>query len=544
MKFFSLKNIFAAALVTMGVFTLSSCVGDLDVENENPQQVADPNLDAVFNKIYANMSLTGQEGPAGSGDIADMDEGFSNFVRIIWNANEITTDEAHCWWGDPGIPEFNHNTWTAEHVWMKGLYYRLLFGVTLANFYLDNTEGESDAATLQKRAEARFMRAFYYFYLLDLYGNPPMLTHVTSEKPEQATRVETFKFVESELKDIIGEGQGNEILADPRATTYGRADKAAAWLVLSRLYLNAQVYTGEPQWQLAKDYADKTINSAYSLHTTGNDNFSAFQMLFMGDNDTNGAQNEIILPVLCDGNDAQSYGGTLFVIASTTESEMNANYPTGTTEAWGGNRARKQFSDIFFKDFEAPSSTNPHETAIAAGDDRALFYTDGHTLSIDDESTFKTGYAYMKFLNTYSTRPDGGGTHHTAYTDTDFPMLRLAEAYLNYAEADARLNGGNCTADGVQKIKDLRNRAHAFSNFTSFSLSQIIDEWAKEFGFEGRRRMDLVRFNMYGGQNTYKWEWMGGTYAGSPFKAEYNIFPIPNSDLNANSNLKQNPGYE
>ncbi len=543
MKLSSIKYLVAAGFLAMTSLSFTSCVNDLDVENENPQQVADPNLDAVFNKIYANMSLTGQQGPAGSGDIANFDEGFSNFVRIVWNANEITTDEAHCWWNDPGIPEFNHNAWTAEHNWMQGLYYRLLFGVTLANFYLDNTEGADDAATLQKRAEARFMRAFYYFYLCDLYGNPPMVTHISSENPQQATRQEVFNFIEKEFKDIVGDGEGNEILAEPRSTNYGRADKAAGWLMLSRLYLNAEVYTGTAQWQKAKDYADKVLHSGYTLHTTGNENFSAFQMLFMGDNDSNGAQNEIILPVLCDGNDAQSYGGTLFIIASTTNDKIRANYPTGTTEQWGGNRARKQFSQLFFSDFEAPSSTNPHETAIAAGDDRALFYTDGHTLSIDDENTFDTGYAYVKFLNTYSTKPDGTGTHNTAFTDTDFPILRLAEAYLNYAEADARLNGGTCTADGVEKVKALRARAHANANISSVNLPQLINEWAKEFGFEGRRRMDLIRFGMYGGQSSYKWEWMGGTYAGTPFSANYNIFAIPNSDLNANSNLKQNPGY-
>ncbi|MBP5560228.1 MAG: RagB/SusD family nutrient uptake outer membrane protein [Muribaculaceae bacterium] len=543
MKLSSIKYLVAAGFIAMASMSLTSCVNDLDVENENPQQVADPNLDAVFNKIYANMSLTGQQGPAGSGDIANFDEGFSNFVRIVWNANEITTDEAHCWWNDPGIPEFNHNAWTAEHNWMQGLYYRLLFGVTLANFYLDNTEGESDAETLQKRAEARFMRAFYYFYLCDLYGNPPMVTHISSDNPVQATRKEVYDFIEKEFKDIVGEGEGSEFLANPRSTHYGRADKAAAWLMLSRLYLNAEVYTGTPQWQKAKDYADKVLNSGYSLHTTGNANFSAFQMLFMGDNDSNGAQNEIILPVLCDGNDAQSYGGTLFIIASTTNADIREHYPTGTTEQWGGNRARKQFSDLFFSDFEAPSSTNPHETAIIAGDDRALFYTEGHTLSIDDENTFDTGYAYVKFLNTYSTQPDGTGTHNTAFTDTDFPILRLAEAYLNYAEADARINGGTCTAAGVEKIKALRARAHANVNISSVNLDQLIDEWGKEFGFEGRRRMDLIRFGMYGGQSKYKWEWMGGTYAGTPFSANYNIFAIPNSDLNANSNLRQNPGY-
>ena len=145
----------------------------------------------------------------------------------------------------------------------------------------------------------------------------------------------------------------------------------------------------------------------------------------------------------------------------------------------------------------------------------------------------------MKFSNLHS---DGTTPGHTQFVDTDFPMFRAAEAYLNIAEADARLNGNKCTADGLAKINAIRSRAKA-TTLTSCNLDQICDEWAREFAFEGRRRIDLIRFNKFGGQTEYKWQWMGGTKDGAPFDKHFNIFPIPNSDLNANSNLKQNPGY-
>lgn len=539
MKLKNIKSIIPVAVITIAAFGLGSCTGDLNVENINPQQVSTFDQDAIFNKIYANMVLTGQTGPDGNKDIEGIDEGTSNFIRQVWNANELTTDEAHCLWGDAGIPEFNHNAWSDAHPMMQALYYRLYFGITVSNFFLQQTSN-SDQKTNTQRAEARFMRALYYYYLMDFYGNVPMVTTVSSEKAQQAKRADVFKFIESELKAIDGEdATSKDVLADAKTNTYGRADKAAAWLLLSRLYLNAEVYTGTANWSAAKDYANKVINSGYTLSSTAKNGYSGYQLLFMGDNDTNGAQNEIILPAIHDGVTTQTWGGCLFIIASTANADVKTNYPYGTSENWGGNRCRPQFVKKFFPNDDAPEGT-PTDVKKSAGDDRALFYTKGHTLDVSDETDFTKGFAYIKFLNLHA---DGTSPKHTQFVDTDFPMMRAAEAYLNYAEADARLNNGECTADGIAKIKALRARANANTNLSKFTLDQIIDEWSREFGFEGRRRMDLIRFGEFGGQNKYKWEWMGGTKSGTTFDSHLNIFAIPSSDLNANSNLSQNPGY-
>src|SRR5574344_2134256 len=170
MKITSLKNIIPVAAFAIAAFGVSSCTGDLDVENIHPQQQATSNYDAVLNKVYANLVLTGQTGPDGNKDIEGIDEGTSSFIRQMWNANELPTDEAHCKWGDAGIPEFNHDSWTDSHPMMKELYYRLYFGITLANSFLDNTAGTTDDKVLTQRAETRFLRAMYYSYLMDLYG--------------------------------------------------------------------------------------------------------------------------------------------------------------------------------------------------------------------------------------------------------------------------------------------------------------------------------------------------------------------------------------
>lgn len=538
-----LRNIIPAVAMACLTLGFSSCVGDLDVDNINPQQDANYSQDALFNKMYANLSLTGQKGPDGSGDLDDIDEGFSGLIRNLWNANELSTDEAKCIWGDPGIPEFNHNSWSDAHPLMQAMYYRLFFGVTLANYFLQETEGADDANTLTMRAEARFIRALHYYYLMDLYANVPIITTMSKDLATQSSRAEVFSFIESELKDIIGEGNSTEVLADSKSNTYGRADKTAAEMLLARLYLNAEVYTGTARWADAQTRANNVINSQYKLNTTGAGKYSAFQLLFMGDNDTNGAQNEIILPALYDGEQTQSWGGTLFVIASTANSKVTdpalGNYPLGTGQAWGGNHCTKQFVQKFFPNDDAPQG-NPFDLAAAAGDDRALFYTLNHELEISDEGDFEKGHTYLKFLNVHS---DGSATHHADYVDTDFPLLRVAEAYLTFAEADARQNGNNCTAAGLEKINALRTRAHA-NTVSSFSLDNICDEWSREFAYEGMRRVVLIRHNKFGGQSNYKWEWMGGTAAGSSFDAHFNIYAIPVSALNANENLKQNPGYE
>ncbi len=564
-KAMKLRYILPAALIACATL-FTACVKDLEVDNINPQEESDFNVDYIFNKIYGNLVLTGQTGPNGDSDLDDIDEGTSNMTRLIWNMNTLTTDEGHCWWNDPGMPELNRNTWTNSNVMIKALYYRLMFGVTMCNFYLENANGD-DAATKQKRAEARFMRAFHYFYLMDLYANPPFLTKLSSEKAPQIQRADLFAFLESELRDIIGEGSSGEVLADPRSVDYGRADKAAGYMLLARMYVNAEVYTGTPRWADAKRYADMAINSRYELCTENNSisttsGFSPYQLLFMGDNDTNGAQNEIILPALHDGEKTQTWGGSLFMIAAPAKATMkdedlygckdangNAIKGYGTTEAWDiGIRARQQFSKFFFGNCVAPSGVHK-DNVVFVGDDRAIFYTSDQKLSIQKEDDKNQGYIYMKFNNLHA---DGTSGHHAGgqFVDTDYPMIRLAEAYLISAECDARMNGGNCTAEGVSRIKALRQRAHVktgnkYDNMSadalsSFTLENVFQEWSREFGFEGMRRMVLIRWNRYGGQSDYRWEWMGGSQAGQPFDKRLNIFPIPDSELNANPNIKPN----
>ena len=531
MKLKYFKAIIPATALALSM-NLTSCIGDLDTTPIDPNVSTEFQQDAVFAKIYATMGLTGQQGPAGNGDVADIDEGTSGFYRLIWNFNELATDEAICSWGDPGIPELNFARWSSGHDQLAGLYGRFYFDVTLCNHFLEKTSGATDEKSVKQRAEARFMRALNYYYLLDFFGNVPFTEVVASQSPKQIKRADLYLYVEKELKEIEND------MYEPRQAPYGRADKVAVWLLLSRLYLNAEVYTGKAQWTEAATYAGKVMGSAYKLA-------SNYKNLFMGDNDKNAdAMQEIILPIRQDGVNTQSYAGASFLIASTHTKGMGS---WGTSEGWGGNRGRMALAKKFFADGKLPEKSA--NTAAEAGDDRAIFVTYGEflddkgntqvfetSLPIKDWNTFKEGVAVAKFSNSYS---DGGTPSNTIFVDMDIPFMRVAEAYLTFAEATLRAGGDKGAA--MNAVNELRKRAHA-TELTDLTLNNVLDEKCREFYFEAQRRTDLIRYGYYTSGN-YLWDWKGGSATGVGVSSIYNLLPIPASDMNANENLVQNPGY-
>lgn len=543
MKKMKIKG-YAASLATILGLSLTSCVGDLDVTPINPQSTQTVDDDALFNKLYATFCLTGQQGNAGQPDIPSSvmkDEGSTQYFRMYWYLNEFTSDEAAWAWSgnDGGVRELMYNNYTASNAFALGLYYRVYYNITLTNSYINDVG--SDARRI---AEARFIRAFNYSTVLDIFGAGPFCTKVSTENAEYYNRQQLFDFVESELKDIEG------AMAEPGQNTYGRADKVAVWLLLSRLYLNAEVYTGTPRYDDAMTYAQKVIgNGYYHLNTTGATNpstgevYSAYQMLFLADNNENGAQYEAILPVMHDGITTKTDGGTQMLIqacySKPTDNDMNDDVPSGTNTSWGKciQLKGKLVEQFFGEGVSAPITGSIAEMTTAAGDDRALFYSKHFTQYITEVDKAAQGFASVKFRN---VRSDGGATSAIDYVDTDLPLMRVAEAYLTYAEASVRKNGSNSDAD--DKLNALRDRANA-RHLSNASLDDICTEWAREFWLEGRRRSDLIRFGKYAGQSAYKWEFMGGEVSGTAFSSYRSVFAIPQTDLTNNPNLRQNEGY-
>jgi hypothetical protein len=531
------KNIIPVAAVAFAVAGLSSCTKDLDVTPIDPSKTMIPDEAALYTKCYANMAVQGQTGQGGDCDIDGLDGGTAGFVRQLWNANELTTDEAICAWGDPGIPAFNFNQWDASHPMLKGFYYRLYTGIAYCNHYLEVCAGV-DAT---REAEVRFLRALYYYHLMDCFGNVPFAETLMATPPPQIQRADLFNWIENELKEI----QPSMLTPAVRKDTddgYGRADQDAASLLLARMYLNAEVYTGTARWSEAKEYAEKVINGPHKLWTTGMNGWSAYQMLFMGDNGSNGASQEAILPLLQDGAKTTAWCTTLFLMASTWKADMDTEKNYSTSEFWAGNRARSQFVAKFFPNGDAPQ-VSIKDMAIAAGDDRALFFGIDRELVVTTPTEYTSGYAVGKYRNTYA---GNGSPHNSQFIDTDFFLMRSAEAYLIAAEADARLNGGTTSSTGAGYINALRQRANT-TTLSSYSLGQILDERSRELYFEGFRRTDLIRYGYFGGDKSgqYLWEWKGGSQNGASLPAYRNLFAIPAEDINANPNLQghQNEGY-
>ena len=303
----------------------------------------------------------------------------------------------------------------------------------------------------------------------------------------------------------------------PKTNDYGRVDKTCAWILLARLYLNAEVYGKSAKYTEAITYSQKVIDAGYSLE----DNYAK---MFMADNHT--AQG-IIFAIPFDGIESKSWGGTTFLVdASIGGSMVPANY--GVSANWWGLRARPEFVDKF------PENDS---------DKRKMFYTAGQTKDIADMFNFNNGYAVTKWTNMTSTgEPGKDGTH----PDTDLPVFRLADAYLMYAEAVLRGGSGGSISSALNYVNEIRTKAYGDDSGNiaqgELTLDFILDERARELYWECTRRTDLIRYGLFTG-NTYKWQWKGGAQAGVATDAKYNLFPIPDADLGANPNLKQNQGY-
>jgi hypothetical protein len=342
------KSLFLIIILSLFSVSLPSCLKDLDrfpfYGLDSESLYADPdNYVHVLAKLYAGLAISGNKGPAGAPDITGIDEGFSAYVRVLWNLQELPTDEAVCAWTDPGIPELHEMSWNSENSFTQAMYNRIFYQIPLCNEFIRessddklNERGFSDAdkATIRiYRAEARFLRALSYYHALDLFGNVPFVTEDDAPGsffPEQISRADLFNYVEGELLSIEGE------LIDARQNEYARADKAAAWCLLSRLYLNAEVYTGTPKYTEAITYSNKVIASGYSLEPS-------YPNLFLADNNLT---SEIIFPVTFDGINTKTYGGTTFLVHAPVGGTMKpADF--GINGGWAGYRTTKNLVFLF-----------------------------------------------------------------------------------------------------------------------------------------------------------------------------------------------------
>lgn len=574
MKLNKFKTIAPAAALLLAA-SMSSCMDDLNKGNIDPNVDATPNITGLYSKCYAGLIMEGNDGTA---DFTIDDNGKSTLLRNLFNFNEVPTDEAICWWSDGGIADVGYNKFDPGNATLKNLYYRLMSNISYENHFLS-----LDAAKAEKTkyAEVRVLRAYSYFLMLDFFGDPTFIDKISAETPRQAhsynskfesgksyTRAELlqmgreflFGWVEKELlaaePDLLEAKPETDSDAD-----YGRIDKGTCWLLLSRLYLNAGTYLNNdgqnnPYWNKALEYAEKIIDpsTGYALFDDSkmskeakDNGYKPYDLLFMGDNGSNGASCEALLPLMQDGDKTQGWGGSMFYVAALWDATMQtvtAKDAATTANTWSGVRVRPQFVEKFFTDPSVVVNKSAKEIRNMNVDDRAILWGKGNsdgarTLEIGDNDKFVKGIATPKWNNNYSN----GGTPHDSYNvDIDFFLFRVAEAYLNAAEAEMHLNGEG-SAKAKKYIDALRDRAHAAKR-ASYTLNDVLDERSRELYCEGLRRTDLIRFNQFGGtQATYKWELKGGSTNGTTFAKTNNLYPIPSSEIRSNKNLTQIDGY-
>ena len=723
MKYSSFRNIFLVLISLM--LTTTGCFKDLDTTPlDEDIQISSVVYNApgaykqVLAKLYASFAVTGQEGPAGQGDISGIDEGFGSYLRMYWYHQELPTDEAVIGWNDATIKDFHNQSWNAQDGFIFAMYSRIFYTISVCNEFLRETteekvDGRGQASIKGEvatyRAEARFLRALAYYHALDLFRNVPFVTEndeVGSFFPQQIQAVDLFDWLEQEILDLSGQ------LAAANSNEYGRADQAAAWMLLAKLYLNAEVYIGEDRYSDAAEYSRRVIETGYQLEDVYGHNFLA-------DNETS---SEIIFPINFDGDRTQTYGGMTFVINASIGGDMDPA-ASGVQGGWGGTRTTSalvaKFPEVggtlvepvfdsgnypllnvpgayqgwdpendanamasinddgnyegyfyfaeggefkfalgswdtnwgdtgadgtlepggdnlsvtdpgFYRitvdtanltysvlktewgligdatpggwDNDTDMTYNPEsgaweltveltkgEIKFRANDDwginlgdtngnaileqdgsnisipsagtytiklyldkpdytyalistvddkRKFFFTEGQTLEIEDISQFQEGYAITKFKN---IRRDGSAGSNGNFPDTDYPVFRLADAYLMHAEAIMRSSGVNDEA--LSSVNAVRIRAGAGAITESdLTLDFLLDERARELYWEGHRRTDLVRFGQLT-DGSYIWPWKGGIPEGTSTPGYRDVFPIPSSDIGANPNLSQNPGY-
>lgn len=513
-------------MATAVLFALGACT---DVTTEPKSSISSAN---VFNepaaykqflaKIYGGLALTGQSGPAGSSDITSNDEGFSHYVRLLWQMEELPTDEAVIAWNDGPLQELNTQLWGSSNSFLGQMYYRIYFQVAMANEFLRETtdaklasRGQTSlaAAVKQYRAEARFLRALSYFHAIDLFGDVPLVKEtdaIGKIAPAQAKRADVWQYAVDELVAARAD------LPAAGTAEYGRVDQGGAAMLLAKLYLNSQVYTGTARYTEARAEAERVIAGTYTLDNN-------FRRIFSADNHTSP---EMVFPVPQDGKKSQSYGGTTFLIHASVGNNMNAS-DYGIDGGWWGLRIKPEAVALF--------PTN------GADKRNSYFFTSGQSLAIGNMTDFAQGYAAPKYTNKTST---GAAGSDAGFADTDYPMFRLADAYLMYAEAVTR-GGGGTRAQALAYVNALRQRAYgnASGNITDAQLTTdfLLDERGRELLWEGTRRTDLIRYGKF--TTAGVWSWKGGVQAGKVTEAFRSLYPLPASELIANPNLKQNTGY-
>lgn len=405
-------------------------------------------------------------------------------------------------WGEPEWRFMEEHTWPTNFYGFDGLWTWIYTSIAQVNLQIENPALTEPAA----QAELRTLRAFYHYLAMDNFGNVP-ISNSRNEEPQQRPRAEVYDFVESELLASIPNLSG-----DVQAK-YGQITKYVGQMILAKLYLNAEVYTGTPEWEKARQYCDSIIlSNKFSIS-------SDFLSIFSTNNKGN---SEIILATPYDKSKK-----TGFFLPMTTLHYLHQQTYNFGSQPWNGYCTYAEFYDSF----------EPEDTRINMWYTGQITSFSGEPLEDDGVPAILTkeipsfimpagttarlaGYRCIKY------QPQVGATFDH---DNDFVIYRISDVYLMRAEANFRLNNLSAALDDINSVRSERN----VDPFVTITADDILAERGRELAWEYHRRQDLIRF----GQFTKAWTF-------KPVSDEYReLFPIPLSQIALNPALIQNPGY-
>lgn len=451
----------------------------------------------------------------------------------VMQLNEVSSDEmivptrGNDWYDNGNWQALWQHTWKPDLGPIDGTWSDIYNGVGKANFTLsvvnslENKPDNIDAIN----AELKVLRAYYYYLAMDMFGNVPLVTDFNTDPSTvtNSTRKDVFNFIESELKTNV------PLLTDANdASTYGRMNKWAGFMLMAKLYLNAQVYTGTQRWADAIAACDSVINSGkYSLQASYFDNFAV--------NNQGSSENIFVVPY-----DKVNIGGNNWEM-QTLHYQLNLKYNL-TGSPWNGFCAT---ADYYFGNF-------------SAGDRRTSMWLIGQQYDISGNPIVdaQTGQPLVisPWVNQLSNPADSfrrAGVRNVKYfpeagtagnQSNDMVIFRLADAYLMKAEAEVR--AANVT-DGLDLVNMVRERAYGDAShdwtMPDLTLDNILSERARELAWEGWRRQDLIRYEVASGKKYFSAARNPGKVADADSHTQ--IFPIPSPEISSNPNLSQNPGY-
>lgn len=548
---------------------MSSCVGDLDLEPNDPNLVntKDPNFKQnALGICYSGIAVSGISGP-GSSYVGGLDPGTSAYLRVMFTLNEFPTDELTWIWPNDeagSIGDLVACSWSANNSIVYGAYYRMLGHIAICNQFLTNTAEDTDAETLEMRAEARVLRAYSYYNMIDLYGQSSFITEEAEvgEEPKQLSRAEVFDFIEKELTEIVDQRQISE---NP---IFGRVGLDGAEALLARLYLNAEVFSGKARWADCQTRCENIIRRHQGSGFENSGLAKEYLYLFCEDNKnympggSNKAENEILFGIAFDQDMTQSYGGPTFIVAGTISNTPvipRQNY--GCSAEWSCIKGIKQMAERFYG---LPNDKRDDLWVRGVYGDED--YSDEFVGFIGAWGT-TGGNAIIKFTgNTITKNPsavdynlpltlfdgqyDADGTWIPNYDATSFmstcqPIIRLADIYLMYTECFINGNVGD-RQTALDYINLVRRRAGSPNfNAAELTVKNLMDERSRELYLESVRRTDLIRNHMFTGPSQTIWQVKGNinNMEGTRIDDKYALFPIPTQVLNSQPDFKQNPGY-